>query len=250
VRRISDFPQIFQLRWKNPENPLRSSIVAAKPTETAPLLGHPTRARVLTSLAARGEATRVEVLAEDLSLHPNTIRLHLERLEAARFVRRETVERVGPGRPHLEWSAVAGTLPIRSAYRALCKALLRGLVASEVSPLEIRETGRGIGRDMASGREPEDAIQALGEVLTALGFNPTYDSDGRFRLESCPFRSAAEENPALVCSLHHGIIEGFTAVIDPEARITQFEPRPPVQAGCLVAVRANERREPTEIPAG
>jgi len=224
--------------------------VAASLTEIPPsLLGHPARARVLARLAARGKASRVETLAEDLGLHPNTIRLHLERLEAARFVRRETVERDGPGRPHLEWSAVGGSLPIRSAYRALCKWLLRGLVASEVSPLEIRETGRSIGNDMASGREPEDAIAALEDVLSALGFSPSYDGDGRFRLQSCPFRSAAEENPALVCSLHHGIVEGFTAAVDPEALISLFEPRPPAEAGCLVTVQTKERGTPAVTPA-
>lgn len=200
------------------------------------LLGHPTRARVLSNLASRGKPTRVEALAEELSLHPNTVRMHLERLEEAQFVRRRTVPRDGPGRPHLEWSTIAGSLPIHSAYRALSRWLLVGLAKSEVSPLEIRETGRSIGRDMASGRQPEEAVKALEGLLAALGFEPSYDGEGRFLLQACPFRAAAEENPALVCSLHHGIVEGFTAAVDPGARISLFQPRPPAEAGCLVGI--------------
>jgi predicted ArsR family transcriptional regulator len=211
----------------------------ASPADS-PLLGHPTRARVLSSLASRREGARVESLATELALHPNTVRLHLERLEEAQFVRRRTVRADGPGRPHLEWSTVAGSLPIHSAYRALSRWLLRAIAKSEVSPREIRATGRSIGGDMASGREPEDAIKALEGLLTALGFSPEYDGEGRFRLQSCPFRSAAEENPALVCALHHGIVEGFTAGIDPETRVSLFEPRPPAEAGCLVGITPAE----------
>lgn len=201
-----------------------------------PLLGHPTRARVLSRLAARGEGTRVETLAQELELHPNTIRMHLERLEEAQFVRSRTVRSDGPGRPHLEWSTVAGSLPIHSAYRALARWLLHAMAGSDVSPAEIRASGRSIGRDMASGSEPEDAVKALEGLLAALGFSPSYDGEGCFRLQRCPFRRAAEDNPALVCSLHHGIVEGFTAAIDPSACISQFEPRPPAEAGCLIGI--------------
>ena len=202
----------------------------------SPVLGHPSRARVLSCLAARGEPTRVEALASELGLHPNTVRLHLEELEAAGFVRRRTVAPEGPGRPPQEWSTIGGALPIRSAYQALSRWLLQGLEESEMGPLEIRETGRSIGRDMAAGREPEDAVEALGALVSALGFQPTYDAEARFSLRNCSFRAAAEQNPALVCSLHHGIVEGFTAAIDPGARVSLFEPRPPGEAGCLVGI--------------
>ncbi len=200
-----------------------------------PLLGHPTRARVLSGLAARNRPTRVEDLAEDLALDADAVRLHLQQLEEARFVRRQAGAHNGPGRPLEEWSAAGGELPVRSAYKALSK-WLSGVLDSNLSPLEIRDTGRSIGRDMAAGREPEDAIKELDGLLTALGFSPSYDGEGRFQLQACPFRAAAEENPTLVCSLHHGIVEGFTAAIDPELRILLFEPRPPAEAGCLIDV--------------
>lgn len=203
------------------------------------LLAQPTRAKILSHLAAGGAPARVEQLAEEIGVHPNTVRSHLEKLESARFVVRRTVEPEGPGRPHAEWSAVGGSLPVRSAYRALATWLVRGMAEMDVSPLEIRETGRSIGRDMATGREPEQAEAAVEGLLAALGFRPVADAPGELRLQSCPFRSAAEENPALVCNLHHGIVEGFTESVDPDYRVTLFEPRPPAEAGCLVHVSAD-----------
>ncbi len=81
-----------------------------------------------------------------------------------------------------------------------------------------------------------DAIEALDALLSGLGFEPSHDDRGRFRLHGCPFHAAAGENPTLVCSLHHGIVEGFTATIDPAVRVSLFEPGNPARAGCLVGV--------------
>jgi predicted ArsR family transcriptional regulator len=214
------------------------------PVEHRSLLAQPTRARVLSNLATRRRPVRVEAIAADLELHPNTVRLHLEKLAEAGFAGSRRVARGSPGRPHLEWTAIGGALSIESAYRTLSRWLLRGMSELDASPLEIRRTGRSIGRDMATGRRPEEAIAALGGLLAALGFEPEPDGPGRFKLCRCPYRTAAEDNPALVCSLHHGIVEGFTEAVDPKSRIDLFEPHPRAEAGCLVGVASREGEPP------
>ncbi|MBK5220320.1 MAG: hypothetical protein JJE35_11125 [Thermoleophilia bacterium] len=78
-------------------------------------------------------------------------------------------------------------------------------------------------------------------VAAALGFQPALEvgDDGGFtcRLENCPYRESARENPDVVCTLHRGITVGLLAELDPEARLTRFEPHDPDSAGCPVGVR-------------
>jgi predicted ArsR family transcriptional regulator len=50
--------------------------------------------------------------------------------------------------------------------------------------------------------------------LEVLGFDPAIDGtdDGEtavIAFAHCPFRSFAEANPDVVCSLHRGLVEGF-----------------------------------------
>src|SRR3954469_25045859 len=73
------------------------------PTRSDDVLAQPTRAelfRLLTEL--RRPAGTVE-LAERLGLHPNGVRVHLERLEAAGFVIRSRAPQTR-GRPRDAWS--------------------------------------------------------------------------------------------------------------------------------------------------
>ena len=62
-------------------------------------LARPTRARVFALLARQKEAISTEDLAVQLGLHPNGVRIHLERRSEAGLVERSSQRRAGRGRP-------------------------------------------------------------------------------------------------------------------------------------------------------
>ena len=80
----------------------------------------------------------------------------------------------------------------------------------------------------------------MGRTLTALGFAPQRERPrhGRvvFRLGNCPYRDAVRENQPVVCALHRGLTRGLLDQLDPAARLTDFVPKDPDRAGCLIEV--------------
>ncbi|MEA2658437.1 MAG: hypothetical protein QOF64_1028, partial [Candidatus Binatota bacterium] len=60
-------------------------------------------------------------------------------------------------------------------------------------------------------------------------------------LGNCPYKVSVRESPEVVCTLHRGITAGLLAELDPKAKLTEFVPKDPERAGCLVGV---------ELPAG
>jgi predicted ArsR family transcriptional regulator len=206
------------------------------------VLSQPTRARLFSLLAELGRPAGTAELADRLELHPNGVRLHLERLAGAGLIERAQVKQAR-GRPQDAWTIAADAEPggrTPSAYRDLGRWLARALAAPRGGLRSIEETGREIGRELAptdAGADPG----ALERSLTALGFQPTVTKRERDQLtvclRNCPYRDAVLENQPAVCALHKGITRGLLDVLQPQARLTGFVPHDPDRAGCLVELR-------------
>jgi predicted ArsR family transcriptional regulator len=205
------------------------------------VLAQPTRARLFALLGELGRPVTITELAERVELHPNGVRLHLERLEQAGLVQRARA-RTKRGRPPHGWTIAPGARPgghPPSAYHDLGRWLARALAARPSGLRGIERTGREIGRELA----PDHAIgsDALPATLTALGFAPTIErtrGDGaRLCLCNCPYRDAVHENQPAICALHKGITRGLLDVLEPRAQLTAFVPHDPDQAGCLIELR-------------
>ena len=55
-----------------------------------------------------------------------------------------------------------------------------------------------------------DVVPPLLRVLTEIGFEPELQADtAAIALTGCPFRAEARENPAVVCSVHLGLMKGL-----------------------------------------
>jgi predicted ArsR family transcriptional regulator len=209
-----------------------------QPAEGA--LAQPTRARIFAFLVEKRGAADTQEIADHFGLHPNGIRLHLERLEEGGFVLRSQ-ERAGAGRPRDVWTispeAHPGGTPPR-AYAEMASWLARAIPATGARLREVERTGREIGAELAP-KPGTDPTLGFRDALAALGFEPTLERhQGGFscRLENCPYRDSARNNQAVVCSLHRGITEGLLDVIAPDAKLTAFEPKDPDHAGCLIEV--------------
>jgi predicted ArsR family transcriptional regulator len=206
------------------------------------VLAQPTRARLFAMLSELKRPAGTVELADRLELHPNGVRLHLERMLEAGLVERSRPRR-SVGRPRDAWAIAPGARPggrRPSAYADLGRWLARSIPARPGRLREIEATGREIGRELAPANSLPTS-ESFEAALAALGFQPRLqDQEGgelTFCLGNCPYRDAVRENQPVVCTLHRGLTRGLLDELDPQAELTGFVPRDPDEAGCLIELR-------------
>jgi predicted ArsR family transcriptional regulator len=186
------------------------------PVRPGDVLPQPTRARLFSLLSERRGPVGTEVLAEKLKMHPNGVRLHLERLLEAGLVERRQ-ERIARGRPRDVWTVSAEAQPggdPPTGYAELARWLVGSLVASGARTEDMEAAGGRIGQGLAGERPAGDKDeQWLFDSLTALGFQPERERVGgnrrSYRLRNCPYREAVHAHQPLVCALHRGLTNGL-----------------------------------------
>src|SRR6185437_14917711 len=97
------------------------------PNRPGDALAQPTRARLFALLGDIRRPATTEELAERLGLHPNGVRVHLDRLAGAGLVTR-TRERRARGRPRDTWAISPDAQPggdPPTAYADLVRWLVR-----------------------------------------------------------------------------------------------------------------------------
>jgi predicted ArsR family transcriptional regulator len=186
-------------------------------------LGDETRYAMYEELARSTAAMSAQDLADRLGLHPNTVRLHLDRLRDAGLVDVEPVHRGTVGRPQHLYFLAAGAPGL--GFDPPAHALLAGLLAAlaEHVGAEAADATR-IGHDWGSeaGRRTrsQSCVRALESELGQLGFEPALETQwgsapdvSRIEFLHCPFRELAEAYPELVCNLHRGLCEGVVDAV-------------------------------------
>jgi len=160
------------------------------------------RREVLRSLRSSPAPMSIIAIAEQLGVHPNTVRFHLDNLLAENQVEQVEHGRKGPGRPPLMYQAVrqmdrGGT----RHYRMLAELLTAALAAE-------RKLDPSTESRPASA---EEAVDRLVGVLDGLGFAPerrTSDGNQQVGLRHCPFLELAETGGSVVCLIHLGLMRG------------------------------------------
>jgi predicted ArsR family transcriptional regulator len=161
----------------------------------------------------------IVAIAEELGVHPNTVRFHLDSLVADGQVEQVEHGRKGPGRPPLMFQAVRqmDRGGVRH-YRVLAEILSTALAAERNPRAKAMAAGRAWGRELDSRPESpppaasaEDAIDKLVEALDELGFAPerrTSNGEQQVGLRHCPFLELAETRASVVCPIHLGLMQG------------------------------------------
>jgi predicted ArsR family transcriptional regulator len=222
-------------------------VTAQRPDRSKSATAQPTRAAIVELLEGLRRPARTDEVATRLGLHPNGIRLHLERLERAGIVERLRVGG-GRGRPRYEWALHPDPVPGReapTAYRELARWLARSTAGAGLGLDEIEATGRRIGLETSPVEAAQAPPEALRTALTALGFQPVSADDPagntRYTLRNCPYRDVVAENQPLVCVLHRGITRGLLDGLAPDSELAAFVPQNPYEAGCLIDVAWHDR---------
>ncbi len=212
-------------------------------------LADDSRHAIFTELGRSERPLSTLELAQRLDLHPNTVRLHLERLRAVGLVRASTAGQGSVGRPQHHWALsadAAGAALLPDGSRVLAQLLAEALAqtlahtathtaahtavrtagGSDAGEATLVVTGRRAGaartaRPRLGGarrqerRTPREACLAVVlDELGDLGFDPVAEGTGPTRevaFTRCPFRELATAYPDLVCTLHRGMTEGIVA---------------------------------------
>ncbi|MDJ0769890.1 MAG: helix-turn-helix domain-containing protein [Ilumatobacter sp.] len=191
--------------------------------------GDPTRRSVYLFVRDHGgeHGATTAAVAEEIGVHPNVARHHLDKLAAGGYleVHSGKVPGGGAGRPSKRYLAVADAVtefPVRSDDLVLS---LLGRALTRLSPVDAEqmaeEVGAEYGRAMAAGltgdaleaghRSMRSAIQAVADALTAHGFAAHAESrnDGlRIINDHCPFGDVALEHP-VICAVDRGMVRGM-----------------------------------------
>jgi predicted ArsR family transcriptional regulator len=174
------------------------------------------RGDVLAVLRQSATPRTIGEIAERLSVHPNTVRFHLQSLVKAGQVECVEVGHAKPGRPPLIYRVVAGMDPAGPRHYRMLAAILADAIAREPGPpASAIAAGRAWSRQLAGAPAPVDtqqAVERLTKLLEELGFAPENgcgtDYLGDIGLRSCPFLELARSNADVVCSIHLGLMQG------------------------------------------
>ena len=173
-------------------------------------------------------------VAEQVGLHPNTVRSHLDLLVKSGYAVRHAEAPRGPGRPRMVYEATAAP-DDGTNYRLLAEVLARHLIATSERPGEAAvsagrdwATSVGVGLGVVPGDpviSEQDAVAAVVRMLADSGFVPEVSADGTvINLHHCPFRELALSHPEVVCGAHLGIIQGALAELGAPVQATRLVP--------------------------
>jgi predicted ArsR family transcriptional regulator len=220
------------------------------PLEIHKALADDTRFRLYRHLGLSGRPVPIRELAVRLSLHPNTLRPHLRRLEQAGLVRREVRRGATVGRPQTLYSAVELDAGADREYRLLAE-ILAGLIRGARARDRAAELARQWGEYLAIRGGPKPGTRAshglavLQEAMASAGFDPRFHRGRGGRVEvtlrDCPFRDLLEDHRELVCSVHRGLIEGMLGALKPPLSLAEFEPLAE-RGTCRLAARVRRAR--------
>jgi predicted ArsR family transcriptional regulator len=194
------------------------------------------RQDVLRLLKAATAPLSIGAIASRLSVHPNTVRFHLDNLVADGQAERAAPAQGHPGRPAQLFRAVRRMSPAGPRrYQLLAEILLQDVASQPVPGARAAAAGRTWGRllaDPASSQRsgsppPTEPVSRLVGLLSGLGFDPDLRGRGdrqRVGLRHCPFLELAQARAEVVCPVHLGLMQGAMAAWDAPVTVDRLEP--------------------------
>jgi len=195
------------------------------------LLADRSRYSIYQELAGSPEPLSTTDISSRLNLHPNTVRLHLEKMRDAGLVEGAPDRHGMVGRPQHRWRSIDPAAPLglepaaplgleHAGFRLLAQLLAELAADSQLKPGTAAAVGRRHIADRSiTSSAGASGLEALISEFAQLGFDPAVEpgrpssADGSgiagISFTSCPFRELAVRYPDVVCELHRGIAEGL-----------------------------------------
>jgi predicted ArsR family transcriptional regulator len=187
---------------------------------------------VLAVLRSAATPRSITEIAEQLAIHPNTVRFHLDALVKNGQAECVEVFQTKPGRPPLRFRAVPGMDPAGPRDYRVLAGILADAIASQPQPAgRAAAAGRAWARHLGGApatSDQEQAIERLTDLLADLGFSPERRSGatdvGEIGLRSCPFLELARIRRDVVCPVHLGLMQGAMAAWDAPVTVDALTP--------------------------
>jgi predicted ArsR family transcriptional regulator len=220
----------------------------------APGMGPPGRRDViLQMLRASAEPRSIASVADELGVHPNTVRFHLDALARAGRVEQVLGDSAGPGRPPILFRASRRMDPKGPTNYRLLAGILTDYLAREPDAAAVaaqlgRATSPALVEPSGQRRAPSKtrAVTELVELLAGLGFEPEPAEGPRtreIRLRHCPFQNLAEEHGEVICSVHLGLMQGALSAMRAPVTVDRLDPfvEPDLCVAHLAAALSGDR---------
>lgn len=205
-------------------------------------------------MQAADEPLSIAQIADELGVHPNTVRFHLDTLVEEGRVEHTEPDHKGRGRPALMFRAIrqmdrGGT----RRFRLLAEILTIGLAADSDPSGKALAAGRAWGQRMRPLNRPAEPVDAqestdqLVELLDELGFQPEQlepDAAGeqQLGLRHCPFLELAETSTEVVCPIHLGLMQGALEAWDAPVTVDHLDSfaKPDLCVAHLTSVKVDQ----------
>ena len=221
-----------------------------EPIEVHKALADDTRYRLYRHLRLSGRPVSIRELAARLSLHPNTLRPHLRRLQEVGLVTSQAHRGAVVGRPQTVYLALDREDREGRDYRLLSD-ILCGVLSGKRQQERAQELAREWGVYLAGRATPRPGARRRGgpdlavlqEALAEAGFEPRFRRRSaktvEIALRHCPFKDLLEEHRELVCGVHRGLLEGILGASRPSLSLTGFEAATDLGAPCRLTARGS-----------
>lgn len=90
-----------------------------------------------------------------------------------------------------------------------------------------RAWGLELSADSSEAQSPEDAVDALTQILDQIGFAPEVSEEGQGLVvlqRHCPFLEVAQSHQEVVCSVHLGLMRGLVEGLDAPVAVDRLTP--------------------------
>jgi predicted ArsR family transcriptional regulator len=189
---------------------------------------------ILALLRSSAEPRSIASVADELGVHPNTVRFHIDALLRAGRVEQVLGDATGRGRPPVLFRTSRRMDPTGPTNYRLLASILTGYVARDPDAAGIAAQ---LGRSASPALVPSSpqhrvpsrtrAVTGLVKLLAELGFEPE-PADGRrtreIRLRHCPFQNLAEQHGEVVCSVHLGLMQGALTAMRAPVTVDRLDP--------------------------
>lgn len=204
-----------------------------------------TRLQILDLIIGSEQPLGIDALVTATGLHPNTVRGHVELLQATGEVQRQRGPAVGRGRP--PWLYTAGR---EHAHYERLVATLREQFDDSHDLGAIRvEAARwaAVVDEPTPADSPEAAVAAAVDALDALGFDAAVTCTGdEIAITRCPYAELVADQP-VICDIHTALVDDLLGRSEQDVRVRAMEvwPRPGL---CLVRLSRPDLRPARVIP--
>jgi len=193
-------------------------------------LAEPVRRALYTYVAAQSAPVGRDQAAGAVGISRRLAAFHLDRLVAAGLLEasfQRLTGRTGPGagRPSKLYRRSARRIPLTLSAREepVAPRILARALESGDSTESLERAAHSWGRQMGgeareragAGAAPAELLRQALETLTAAGFDPHSEPDGRILLNHCPFEASKSDAAVRICHMNlalcRGLIEGLAA---------------------------------------